>query len=237
MLYSKERLLENYPQFDFVFFWSHKPEKDGKITETCLSQWWKCSFVEDDITFCCAEQYMMYKKALLFEDYAIAKEILKQKSQKKIKELGRLVRNFDNKTWDEHKEEIVLRGNILKFSQNPELKEYLIGTGKKILVEASPYDKIWGVGMKKENDDIYFPQKWKGQNLLGFLLMETRDRMQTANGRYRVVFNVQGTYTAYIYASTEEEAKDLAIQKDIFETDFGELYNIETEIHHIEEDY
>ena len=237
MLYSKERLLEKYPKFDFLFFWSHKPEKDGKITETCLSQWWKCSFVEDDITFCCAEQYMMYKKALLFEDYAIAKEILKQKSQKKIKELGRLVRNFDSKIWDEHKFEIVLKGNILKFSQNPELREYLLSTGKKILVEASPFDTVWGVGLKKESSDICLPQKWKGQNLLGFALMETRDRIQSANERYRVVFSVQGTYTAYVYASAEEEAKDLAMQKLCKEMDSGNIRNVDVKFHHIEEDY
>ena len=98
-------------------------------------------------------------------------------SPKKIKELGRLVRNFDSRIWDEHKAEIVLQGNILKFSQNPELKDYLLSTGYKILVEASPYDKVWGVGLRKENSAICSPQNWKGQNLLGFTLMEARDRI------------------------------------------------------------
>lgn len=177
MKYCRENLTATYSESDFVFFWSHKSSKGGEITEACFSQWWKCSFVEDDITFCCAEQYMMYKKALLFEDYSIAKEILKTKNPKKIKELGRLVQNFDSKVWDEHKAEIVLQGNILKFSQNPELKDYLLGTGDKILVEASPYDRVWGVGLRKENSAICSPQKWKGQNLLGFALMEARDRI------------------------------------------------------------
>ena len=177
MKYCSENLTATYSESDFVFFWSHKLAKGGGITEACFSQWWKCRFVEDDITFCCAEQYMMYKKALLFEDYSIAKEILKTKSPKKIKELGRLVQNFDSKVWDEHKAEIVLQGNILKFSQNPELKDYLLSTGDKILVEASPYDKVWGVGLRKENSAICSPQKWKGQNLLGFALMEARDRI------------------------------------------------------------
>lgn len=177
MKYCRENLTATYSNTDFVFFWSHKPAKGGKITEACFSQWWKCSFVEEGFTFCCAEQYMMFKKALLFKDYAIAKEILKSKSPKKIKELGRLVQNFDSKTWDEYKAEIVLQGNILKFSQNPELREYLLSTGDKILVEVSPYDKVWGVGLKKENSDICSPQKWKGQNLLGFALMEARDKI------------------------------------------------------------
>lgn len=177
MKYCRENLTATYSESDFVFFWSHKSAKGGEITEACLSQWWKCSFVEGGITFCCAEQYMMYKKALLFKDYAIAKEILRTTNPKKIKELGRLVQNFDSQVWDEHKAEIVLQGNILKFSQNPELKDYLLSTGGRILVEASPYDKVWGVGLRKENSAICTPQKWKGQNLLGFALMEARDRI------------------------------------------------------------
>ena len=177
MKYCRENLTATYSESDFVFFWSHKSAKGGEITEACFSQWWKCSFVEEGFTFCCAEQYMMFKKALLFKDYAIAKEILKSKSPKRIKELGRLVQNFDSKTWDVHKAEIVLQGNILKFSQNTELREYLLSTGNKILVEASPYDKVWGIGLKKGNSDICSPQKWRGQNLLGFALMEARDKI------------------------------------------------------------
>lgn len=177
MKYSIEKLSSDNSVTDFVFFWGHTPAKGGEITQTCLSQWWQCNFMEDSIIFCCAEQYMMYKKALLFEDYEHAYEILKANDPKKIKELGRLVKNFDDDIWNCHKEEIVLQGNILKFSQNSKLKEYLINTGNKILVEASPYDKVWGIGMKKESDEICDPQKWQGQNLLGFVLMETRDRI------------------------------------------------------------
>lgn len=177
MNYCKEKLTSNYSDADFIFFWGHTPAKDGRITQACLSQWWKCDFSEGEISFCCAEQYMMYKKALLFEDNAIAKEILKSKSPKKIKGFGRLVSGFDSAVWDEHKGNIVVQGNILKFSQNPELKEYLLGTVDKILVEASPYDKVWGIGMKKGSVGICDPKKWKGQNLLGFALMEARDRI------------------------------------------------------------
>ena len=175
MKYSREKLSSTYSAEDFVFFWGHTPAKSGEITQSCLSQWWKCDFTEGGINFCCAEQYMMYRKALLFEDHEHADEILKTKDLKTIKALGRLVSNFDDKVWNEHKSEIVLQGNICKFSQNPELKAYLIGTGDRILVEASPYDRVWGIGMRAGSAGICAPQKWKGQNLLGFLLMEVRN--------------------------------------------------------------
>ena len=179
MKYSKEKLNSKYSKSDFVFFWGHTPAENGEITQTCLSQWWKCTFEEDGVIFCCAEQYMMYQKALLFKDQDHADKILKAKDPKTIKALGRMVRNFDAGVWDTHKQEIVLQGNILKFSQNPELKQYLISTGNKILVEASPYDSIWGIGMRAGSAGICDPKNWKGQNLLGFLLMEARERILT----------------------------------------------------------
>lgn len=179
MKYCREKLSSTYSKDNFVFFWGHIPAKSGKITQSCLSQWWKCNFTESGINFCCAEQYMMYKKALLFKDHEHADEILKAKEPKTIKALGRLVNNFDDKVWNEHKAEIVLQGNILKFSQNPKLKAYLIGTGDRILVEASPYDRVWGIGMRAGASGICDPQKWKGQNLLGFLLMEVREMIKT----------------------------------------------------------
>ena len=163
---------------DFIFFWGHTPSKNGEITETCLSQWWQCSFMENGIVFCCAEQYMMYKKAILFDDFEHAIKILNTVEPKKIKELGRQVNNFDEGLWSKHKERIVIQGNILKYSQNVKLRDYLCSTKDKILVEASPYDKIWGVGLKKESANISTPQKWKGLNLLGFILMDVRDRLK-----------------------------------------------------------
>ncbi len=177
MKYNIGMLKQEYSDDDFIFFWRHTPSKDGNITQTCLSQWWSCDFMEDGILFCCAEQYMMYKKALLFEDYKHAQEILLTKTPKRIKELGRLVEGFADEIWNTEKEKIVLRGNLLKFSQNSELRNYLTSTGNKILVEASPYDKVWGIGMKSNDDDVCDPGKWHGKNLLGFILMEARDRV------------------------------------------------------------
>lgn len=178
MKYTQERIVSDCRDMDFVFFWGHSPSKTGEITQTCLSQWWKCSFMEEGIIFCCAEQYMMYKKAILFGDFRHAYEIINTSEPKRIKELGRLVEGFNEDIWNAHKEQIVMQGNILKFSQNILLREFLINTGDKVLVEASPYDKVWGVGLKKESADICDPEKWKGLNLLGFILMETRDRLR-----------------------------------------------------------
>ena len=178
MRYNTESLIDIYKEENFCFFWGHAPSKDGRITESCLSQWWLCSFMENQIIFCCAEQYMMYKKALLFVDFEYAQKIINCKEPKKIKEYGRLVRNFDERKWDEEKYNIVLKGNILKFSQNEELNNYLISTNNKILVEASPYDNVWGVGMRRNAKGILEPTNWKGQNLLGFVLMETRERLR-----------------------------------------------------------
>lgn len=148
----------------FEFFWSGT-----------FSQWKNSRFVEDGITFTSAEQYMMYHKAKLFSDLQIARQILAVSHPKEIKALGRKVKNFNENVWDEHKYEIVKRGNILKFSQNPRLKEELMRTGNRILVEASPFDDIWGIKMGVDDPRINNPINWRGQNLLGFALTEVRE--------------------------------------------------------------
>lgn len=159
----------------YVFFWGHRESKDGRITNSCFSQWWKSDFIVDKVNYCCAEQYMMASKARLFNDYETLEKILKTKTQGKIKALGREVKNFNDDIWNKEKYNIVLKGNIAKFSQNEKLKQYLISTGDKILVEASPYDKVWGIGMSRDDEGVNNPLLWKGENLLGFALMEVRD--------------------------------------------------------------
>lgn len=125
-----------------------------------------------------AEHWMMAEKAKLFGDKAVLEKILNCNSPKEAKSLGRKVKNFDEKIWTENSERIVINGNYLKFKQNKELWEYLNGTCDKILVEASPYDKIWGVGMKNGDTGIENPGNWKGLNLLGYALMEVRDKLR-----------------------------------------------------------
>lgn len=103
--------------------------------------------------------------------------ILNAKSPAEAKKLGRAVRGYDEAVWQEKRLEIVKKGNFLKFSQNEELKAYLINTNSRILVEASPEDPIWGIGMASDHQDALYPEKWKGLNLLGFVLMEVRDEL------------------------------------------------------------
>ena len=121
---------------------------------------------------------MMAAKAELFGDKEIRKEILNISEQKKMKSLGRKVKNFDQNVWDKFKYSIVLNGNWCKFSQNRELREFLLSTGDKILVEASPYDSIWGIRISASSPEAKNPMKWRGQNLLGFALMEVRDELR-----------------------------------------------------------
>ena len=118
---------------------------------------------------------MMSQKALLFNDKEIYNRIMKADNPGEYKSLGRKIKNFDENIWNEHRTEIVLKGNIAKFSQNTGLRDFLLNTGSRILAEASPYDRIWGIGMAQNENGIENPYNWKGDNLLGFCLMETRD--------------------------------------------------------------
>lgn len=166
------------PESKFLFFWGHQPSKDGTITKTCFSQWWLSSFEVDGITYKTAEHWMMAKKAELFNDDEILEKILQANSPAEAKKLGREVKNYVDSLWLENRYEIVKLGNFHKFSQNPDLKEFLLNTKERILVEASPVDAIWGIGMASDHKDIQNPEKWRGLNLLGFALMEVRDELK-----------------------------------------------------------
>lgn len=180
MKYNMDWLLEAYSKgetLDYIFFWGHQPRKDGKISKTCMSQWWVQPFVVEGITYQSAEHWMMAGKAKLFNDDAILNKIIHTPSPADVKNLGRKVKHFDNQIWKSYRYEIVLEGNIHKFGQHDDLKTYLLGTGNTVLVEASPYDNIWGIGLRAEAENIENPATWKGLNLLGFALMETRDKL------------------------------------------------------------
>ena len=142
-----------------------------------LSQHYKSDFVVDNIKYNCTEQYMMAQKAKLFGDDEIYQKILTAKEPFEHKKLGRLVKNYKEDQWIANREQIVYTGNINKFSQNIKLKKLLLETGDAILVEASPYDKIWGVGLKYTDPRLQDPKKWNGLNLLGKILMKVREEL------------------------------------------------------------
>ena len=166
------------PESKFLFFWGHQPNKDGSISKTCFSQWWLSSFEVDNVIYKTAEHWMMAKKAELFNDNEVLVKIIKANSPAEAKKLGRQVKNYDDKLWLANRYEIVKQGNYHKFSQNKDLKTFLINTKDRVLVEASPVDPIWGIGMATDHKDILNPEKWRGLNLLGFALMEVRDELK-----------------------------------------------------------
>ena len=162
---------------DYLFFWGHQPSKDGSIIKTCMSQWWPAQFQEDGVLYRTAEHYMMIQKAKLFDDQEILLKMLQKVSPTDVKDLGRQIRNFDPETWNRHKFRIVKQGNFLKFSQNEELRHFLVQTGNKVLVEASPVDPVWGIGLAEDAPNARNPGEWRGENLLGFALMEVREEL------------------------------------------------------------
>jgi len=140
----------------YVFFW-------GEI----FSQWFPCNMTIDGIPYTSAEQYMMHQKAVYFKDNETAMKILMTDDPREQKSLGRKVRNFDESLWRIISFSIVYRGNYEKFTQNDYLKKELLSTGDRILVEASPYDTIWGIGLQENSPDNEDPKNWRGANLLG----------------------------------------------------------------------
>ena len=158
--------------FEYLFFWD-EPKKDV-VDIACLNQWYKASFSSGTIEFITAEHYMMWSKARLFHDYDIADAILETKSPREVQLLGREVKNYDDDKWQAVSFETVVDGNREKFTQNTEIEKFLLATGDKILVEASPIDCIWGIGLHKDDPKARDPKMWLGENKLGFALMEVR---------------------------------------------------------------
>ena len=158
---------------EFLFFWGHKAQST-MIGKHVLSQWWPASFSIDGQIYPTAEHYMMAEKAKLFSDGQAYTNILAAPSPSKAKALGRKVRGFDEKLWVAQRFAIVLRGTTAKFEQNAELKDWLINTENLVIVEASPVDKVWGIGLAASDERALDPRTWRGLNLLGFALMKAR---------------------------------------------------------------
>lgn len=148
----------------FTFFWNGP-----------FSQWYPSTFTMGANTFTRAEQAMMYGKAVLFRDIPVAIEIMNTDDPKVQKALGRKVKNFDPQIWDRYKRTIVYQANHAKFTQNPTLLKALLDTRGTTLVEASPYDRVWGIGLAEHDPLALNRETWKGQNLLGEILTELRE--------------------------------------------------------------
>ncbi len=165
-------------EVDYLFFWGHTPKIPGQVDASCLSNWYPAPFTIDGLTYATSEHYMMAEKARLFGDAAIREQIIAASSPGEAKQLGRQVADFDEVVWNERRFEIVVTGNLAKFSQHTAMGEFLLQTGNKILVEASPRDRIWGIGMGRNNENAENPSAWRGLNLLGFALMEVRGQLR-----------------------------------------------------------
>ncbi len=126
---------------------------------------------------------MMASKARLFGDVSIAEQVLDASGPKEAKALGRKVSGFNNSIWEENRSQIVVKGNYHKFMSNQELADFLLATSGKVLVEASPVDRVWGIGLPAHDSNASNPLRWRGDNLLGFALMEVRDLLTAGQKR------------------------------------------------------
>lgn len=163
-------LIANLPHSDAAIFFY------GSI----FSQWAPCSFIDPDtgVVFNCTEQYMMYKKARWFRDREAMDAIMKTDDPAEQKAIGRRVKNFNADSWSRVCREKVRQGNSLKFGQNELLRKALLSTGSRMIVEASPTDCIWGIGLAINDSRIFDLNSWRGTNWLGLCLMDVRDFIQ-----------------------------------------------------------
>jgi ribA/ribD-fused uncharacterized protein len=167
--------VEQGATFTYLPFYGHAPDQGGSVGPSCLSQWWVAPFTVDGNTYPTAEHYMMWRKATLFDDPETASKILAAGSPKEAKALGRQARNFDQATWEAKRYEIVVDAGRHKFGRHEDLRTFLRGTGDQVLVEASPRDRVWGIGLGRDNPATHDPRQWRGLNLLGFALCDVRD--------------------------------------------------------------
>lgn len=165
----------------YVTFWGHRSRRDGDVGPHLLSQWHEHPFVGDDgLVYRSAEHFMMAAKARLFGDSEAEAKILAAHTAGEAKDLGRRVTRFDEATWREHRLQIVTEASKAKFGSCRRLRDYLVGTGFRVLVEASPVDRVWGIGVDARSPIVERPSQWPGENLLGFALMATRAELRIA---------------------------------------------------------
>ena len=161
-----------------LLFWGHRPPRGGGVGKSCLSQWYPAPFTVDGARYATAEHFMMAGKARLFGDGEALRLVLAAGDPGAAKGAGRKVRGFDENTWTAHRYALVIAANTAKFGQHPALRGFLLGTGEKVLVEASPQDTVWGIGLSAAQPEAGRPAQWRGLNLLGFALMDVRQALR-----------------------------------------------------------
>lgn len=161
----------------YLFFWGHTPKHEGGVDASCFSQWFPRAFVTGGVRYATAEHFMMAEKARLMGDEASRAAILAATSAAEAKALGRCVAPYDDALWSRARFDAVVRGNVAKFGAHDDLRAFLLATNDRVLVEASPRDTVWGIGLGASNPLAADPTKWRGQNLLGFALMEAREAL------------------------------------------------------------
>ncbi len=159
--------------FQLLPFWGHTGPQ-GQVGPYVLSQWYPAPFDVEGVRYATAEHWMMAEKARIFGDHAARDRVVASAHPAEAKAIGREVRGFDDALWASHRFDVVVSGSVAKFGQHPDLRAYLLATGDKVLVEASPRDTVWGVGLGKDNPAVQDPRTWRGANLLGFALMAAR---------------------------------------------------------------
>ncbi|MEQ3554444.1 NADAR family protein [Pseudonocardia nematodicida] len=163
----------------FTTFWSSTPAPGQDTGPWVLAQWYRSPFEVDGVRYATAEQWMMASKARLFGDDDALARVLTSGSPAEAKRAGREVRGFDSARWAACRFDVVVAGNRAKFGSDPVLGDYLRSTGDTVLVEASPADPVWGVGMAADEPGVTDPRRWRGENLLGFALMRVRDDLRS----------------------------------------------------------
>lgn len=158
----------------YLTFWNPRPPPDGSVGPGCLSQWWPARVRLDGHSFATAEHVMMWRKARVCGDGATARRILSTSDPETAKALGRAVTPYDRAGWERERFGAVVAANLAKFGQHEGLRAFLLGTGDAVLVEASPVDLVWGVGLDGDDPRVTDPAQWRGRNLLGFALMQVR---------------------------------------------------------------
>ncbi|CAB1107716.1 unnamed protein product [Ectocarpus sp. CCAP 1310/34] len=161
---------QEYSNSDVALFWK---------SPSPFCQWTPSTFVVGGVSYVCAEQFFAAEKARLFGDRECLQNIMRVSDPRLHTQYGRAVRNSNQTLWEQERENIVLTGSYAKFSQNPEMRLHLLGSGDKLLAEASPWDLIWGIGHRADHPDACRPSRWRGLNLLGIALQKVRQLLRS----------------------------------------------------------